>query len=62
VLVLNGFMADAAHDAPLRASGSAAAVVGEWRKRVTLGALRGVIDVLGAHAAMFVQPFGCKVD
>ena len=61
VLALDGFMADAAQEALLRMSGSAA-VVGEGRERVTLGALRRVVDVLGAHAAVLVQPFGCKVD
>ena len=61
VFAPDGFMADAAQEALLRMSGSTA-VVGEGRERVTLGALRRVVNVLGAHAAVLVQPFGCNVD
>ena len=61
VLALDGFMADAAQEALLRMSGSAA-VVREGREQVTFGALRRVVNVLGAHAAILVQPFGCNVD
>ena len=62
MLALKGFVADTAHKAPLHVSGSTAAVLGQGREGMTLGALRSVVNVLDAHATMLVELFGCKVD
>ena len=59
LLALRMRVADAAHDA-LRCCTAASA--GQGCKRVTFGALRGVVHGVGAHAAVLVKPFGGKVD